>query len=99
MARFDVFQNEGGIGYLMDVQSDILNGLNTRVVAPLLPKLSAPSPAQRLNPVFEVEGQEVLMATQFIAAIPERELRVCVGSLAGQQHEISTALDMLFLGF
>jgi toxin CcdB len=52
MARFDIFKNEGEVGYLLDVQSDLLSGLNTRVVVPLLPKSSAPSPAQRLNPVF-----------------------------------------------
>ncbi|WP_404419267.1 CcdB family protein [Marinospirillum sp.] len=99
MARFDFFENEGGAGYLLDVQSDLLSGLNTRVVVPLLPKPSAPFPAQRLNPVFSIEGQELVMATQFMAAVPEGELRSGVGSLTEQQDEISAALDMLFLGF
>ncbi|WP_109993622.1 CcdB family protein [Salinisphaera sp. LB1] len=99
MARFDIFQNEGGSGYLLDVQSDLLSSLNTRIVVPLLPKSAAPSPAERLNPIFKVGGQEVLMATQFMAAVPENELRVGIGSLAEQQNDISAALDMLFLGF
>jgi toxin CcdB len=64
-----------------------------------LPKASAPFPAQGLNPVFTVEGQELVMATQYMAAVPEGELRFRVGSLAEQQDEISSALDMLFLGF
>ncbi|HTN34058.1 MAG TPA: CcdB family protein [Marinobacter sp.] len=99
MARFDVFENKGGAGFLLDVQSDLLSGLNTRVVVPLLPKATAPSPAQRLNPVFNIEGQEVVMATQYMAAVSEGELRSDVGSLVEQQDEISSALDMLFLGF
>lgn len=99
MARFDVFENKGGAGFLLDVQSDLLSGLNTRVVVPLLPKATAPSPAQRLNPVFNIEGQEVVMATQYLAAVSESELRSGVGSLVEQQNEISAALDMLFLGF
>jgi toxin CcdB len=99
MARFDIFVNEDGAGYLLDVQSDLLNGLNTRVVVPLLPKSSAPSPAQRLNPVFSLNGQELVMATQYMAAVPQNELRSRVGSLTDQQAEISAALDMLFLGF
>lgn len=99
MARFDIFENEGGSGYLLDIQSDILSGLNTRVVVPLLPKSSAPSPAQRLNPVFSIEGQALVMATQFMAAVPAGELRPCVGNLAEHQDDISAALDMLFLGF
>ena len=99
MARFDIFENIGGAGYLLDVQSDLLSGLNTRVVVPLLPQSSAPSPARRLNPVFSVEGQELVMATQYMAAVPEQELRSSMGSLAEKQDEISAALDMLFLGF
>lgn len=99
MARFDIFENEGGAGYLLDVQTDLLSGLNTRVVVPLLPKSSASFPAQRLNPVFNIEGQELVMVTQYMAAVPESELRSGVGSLAEQQDEISAALDMLFLGF
>ena len=99
MARFDIYENAGGAGYLLDVQSDLLSGLNSRVVVPLLAESSAPSPAQRLNPVFRVEGQAMVMATQYMAAVPERELRSCVGSLAEEQDEISAALDMLFLGF
>lgn len=99
MARFDIFKHEGGSGYLLDVQSDLLSGLNTRVVVPLLPKSAAPSPAQRLNPMFEFEGQQLMMATQFMAAVPEGVLRVGIGSLAEQRHEIAAALDMLFLGF
>lgn len=99
MARFDIFKNKGEAGYLLDVQSNLLSGLNTRVVVPLLPKSSAPSPAQGLNPVFSIEGQELVMATQYMAAVPEGELRSAVCSLAEKQDEISAALDMLFLGF
>ena len=99
MARFDIFENEGGNGYLLDVQTDLLSGLNTRVVVPLLPESSAPSAAKRLNPVFSVEGQKLVMATQYMAAVPQQELRSGVGSLAERQDEITAALDMLFLGF
>lgn len=98
MARFEVYNNEGGAGYLLDVQSDLLSGLNTRMVVPLLPKASAPLPAQRLNPVFEIEGQMVMMATQFMAAVPQAELRDRVGTLQEQQQSVTAALDMLFYG-
>ena len=99
MARFDIFQNENGVGYLLDIQSDLLSSLNTRVVVPLLPKSFAPFPAQRLNPVFILDDQALVMATQYMAAVPERELRTNVGRLVEHQDEISAALDMLFLGF
>lgn len=99
MARFDVYKMATAPGFLLDVQTDLLSGLNTRVVVPLLPLTDAPIPAQRLNPVLEIESLEVLMATQFLAAVPESELKEVVGNLEGSQNEISVALDMLFSGF
>src|SRR5699024_3904919 len=99
MARFDACRNEGGSGYLLDVQSDLLSGLNSRVVVPLLTKNEAPLPAERLNPEFEIEETKVIMATQYMAAVPESELRLAICNIAARQHEISAALDMLFLGF
>ena len=99
MARFDVYRMATAKGFLLDVQTDLLNGLSTRVFVPLLPLTNAPLPAQRLNPVFDIENLEVLMATQFLAAVPESELKEVVGNLEGFQNEISVALDMLFSGF
>lgn len=55
---------------MLDVQSDLLGDLNTRVVVPLLKIGEAPLPAKRLNPVFQIEGVEVMMATQFLSAVP-----------------------------
>ena len=99
MARFDVYRMATAQGFLLDVQTDLLSGLSTRVVVPLLPLTNAPLPAQRLNPVFDIENLEVLMATQFLAAVPGSELKEVVGNLEGFQNEISVALDMLFSGF
>ena len=99
MARFEVYKMATAQGFLLDVQTDLLSGLSTRVVVPLLPLTNAPLPAQRLNPVFVIENLEVLMATQFLAAVPESELKEVVGNLEGSQNEISVALDMLFSGF
>ena len=99
MARFDVYKMATARGFLLDVQTDLLSGLNTRVVVPLLPLADAPIPAQRLNPVLEIDNLEVFMATHFLAAVPESELKEVVGNLEGSQNEISVALDMLFSGF
>ena len=32
MARFDVYRNSAGEGFLLEVQADLLSHLNTRVV-------------------------------------------------------------------
>ncbi|MEJ5902607.1 CcdB family protein [Ochrobactrum teleogrylli] len=57
MARYDVYPNPGG-GYVLDVQADLLDELKTRIVIPLIHKTFAPIPAKRLNPIYEIEGEE-----------------------------------------
>jgi toxin CcdB len=99
MARFDLYEGPGGAGYLLDLQADLLSGLNTRIVAPLLPLAQAPKPARRLNPVFDIAGERVVMLTQFMAAVPVSELPRRFGSLAEQRDDIMNALDMIFIGF
>lgn len=99
MARYDVFPNPSGRGFLLDVQADLLDGLNTRVVVPLMPLDSAPSPARRLNPAFEIEGQPHVMVTQFLSAVPRSILKTPVGNLGAQFSEITVAIDMLTQGF
>ena len=45
MARYDFYRNAESDGYLLDVQSDILEGLSMRVVVPLMPPKIARFPA------------------------------------------------------
>lgn len=99
MARFDVFTHRGGAGFLLDVQADLIARLNTGVVVPLLPQDAAPTPADRLNPVFEVQGSKVTMATQFMAAVPQSELTMLVASLGRESDAISSAIDFLHHGW
>jgi toxin CcdB len=89
--------HKGTTSYLLDVQSNYLEGLNTRVVIPLrrpdtFPK--APLPMD-LVPVFVIEGTECFLDTPRLAAIPLTELKNEMTSLAIYQSEISTALDRL----
>lgn len=98
MARYDVYANPGG-GLVLDVQADVLDELKTRVVIPLLPLETAPKPAKRLNPVFEISGVRYVLVTQFLAAIPVSALTEPHSNLSERHDEIIAALDMLFHGF
>ena len=62
---------------------------------PLLPVDEAPLPAERLNPVLDVEGVRVVMLTQFMAAVPASELRAVVSSLDREANAILAAIDFL----
>lgn len=98
MAQYAVYRNLDGEGYLLDVQSDIISYFSTRIVVPLLAKSDIPEYAKTLNPVFEIEGELVIMATQGLAAVPSQILKRPVASLVDKRTEIVHALDLLFQG-
>ena len=99
MAAFEVHALRGGGGLVVDVQSDLLDPFETRVAIPLIDLEHAPQAPRRLNPVLEVDGRPLILATHLIAAVPRAELGRPVGSLARERDQIRAALDMLFLGF
>ncbi len=100
MARFDLYPNpSNGRGYVLDVQSDLLEGLNTRMVVPLMVTAHAPIAAKRLNPVFDIDGHSHVMVTQFMAAVPSAALGAVCGNLAKEADQITAAIDMLMQGF
>ncbi len=98
MSKYNAYKNPDGNGYLLDVQSDILEDMETRVVVPLLPASLTP-PATRLNPVFEIDGKDYIMLTQALAAFPASLLKSPVANFADRFDEITNALDMLFQGY
>jgi toxin CcdB len=105
VARFDVFCNSGShaddVPYLLDVQSDLLSGLDTRVVIPLrrCDRFPVSRIPQRLMPVFNIEGIPCMLETPKLAAVPHRLLKQTVCSLTSEQTEITGAMDFLFQGF
>lgn len=69
MARFDVYANLGGHAkttpYLLDVQSDLLDDLDSRVVIPLrslqqFPTVNLPA---RLTPIITIDRNKFLLET------------------------------------
>lgn len=104
MRRYDVFSNPNPhsartVPFLVVLQSEFLEGLATRVVAPLVKAASLEGkPAARLNPSFEIEGQTVFLLIQQIGAVPTRSLSKRVGSLEAQAGVIIGAIDFLLSG-
>jgi toxin CcdB len=86
------------IPYLLDVQSDLLDALATRVVVPLVAKRFAGNVATRLNPQFKIRNVSVVMSTPELAGIPTKSLTRKITNLSGKRDEIIGALDMVFTG-
>jgi toxin CcdB len=103
MAQFDVYRNIGPgakhIPYVLDVQSDLVSGVATRIVVPLVRASMFNRSASRLHPRFEVDGVPVMMLTTELAGVLPVTFGGKVGSLADRWHEIRDALDFAFQGY
>jgi toxin CcdB len=99
MARYDVYRNPEGAGYVVSCQSDLFSDYKVRVVVPLLPPIIAPKIVSRLNPVFEIEGEPMVMVPHFIASLPVSALGPALMNLAKEEPAIQGSIDMLTSGF
>ena len=105
MARFDVYPNPGAHAsttpYLLDVQSDLLDGLDSRIVIPLrsLAHFANVKLPTRLTPVLQVVGKDYLLETPKTGSVPRHFLKTPVACLADKQHQITDAMDFLFHGY
>lgn len=103
MARFDLYTNPAEefretAPYVLDVQSEYVGALPTRIVIPLRPvqRMAFSGNPSDLLPVFEIDGEEFFLDTPAMGAIPLYVLGKLIGSLAHRQDSILAALDRIF---
>ncbi len=101
--QFDVVGNPDPLEaehrpYLVVLQSDLVSGLTSTVVAPLVPREQMKG-ADRLNPIVPVDGREYWLATHELFAVDQRILRNRVATLADHRDAIIAAIDFVFVGF
>ena len=84
--------------FLLDVQTDFIAALSTRVVVPLRARGDFPAPLERSTSVLDVEGKHVVMDTAALTALPGGALRTDIADLRGSRRDIDNALDFLFQG-
>lgn len=105
MPQFTVYRNKSArsktlFPLLVDVQSDLLEDLQTRVVIPLSKTaLLTRNPLSHLTPVLKFETEQYVLVTPELAALAHSELGAPTGSLAAQRDVILAALDFLLTGF
>jgi toxin CcdB len=101
MPRFDVYPNPDKqesklIPYYLNVQSDHIKGMETRIVIPLWNASRFSERTENLHPEFDIAGQAVVMDTPALGAVPRAVFRHPVANLKSQQMPIQDALDALF---
>lgn len=105
MSQFTVYRNKSGrtkttFPFLVDVQSELLDDLQTRVVIPLSKVAAlAKNPVSRLMPVLPFEGDRYVLVTPELAGVARTDLGPAAGSLIERRDVILAAMDFLLTGF
>jgi toxin CcdB len=84
--------------YLLVLQSDLVSGLTSTIVAPLVAHEQMKG-ANRLNPLLSVGGRDYWLATHELFAVDQRLLKGKVATLTDDRDTIMAALDFVFIGF
>ncbi|MDH5731202.1 MAG: CcdB family protein [Gammaproteobacteria bacterium] len=102
MGQFSLYTNPNPASrkefpYLLDVQTDLLRNLNTRVVIPVSTRVK--KPISHLCPTIKLGDKNLVLMTQQLAAIPKNKIGKPVADLSLVRNQIIAALDFLFTGF
>jgi toxin CcdB len=102
--QFDVYLNPSPkmrdrYPYVVDIQSDLLSGLATRMVMPLaISALSGDEVPRRLCPSIVVKGQIHLLIPFEAAPLDKRFLKRRVASIRERANDIVSAADAVISG-
>ncbi len=101
--QYDVFVNpsksvEDGIPYVVVIQSDLLDGLPTRMTIPLAVINDSVSSPAVLCPVVIVKGKKFQALAHYAAPLPAKLLRRPVDNVALQASALVAAMDAVLSG-
>lgn len=104
MSQFRAYKNHNTenqhIPYLLDVQNDLLEGLDTRMVIPLIRESSFKgSGITTLTPRISINGETLLLLTPQMTSISKHLMTDEAANLADFRYEILAAINLLIEGF
>ncbi len=104
MEQFTLYKNQDKHSkktypYFINVQSDLLNTLNSRLVIPLSPLKSLNNTnAKKLCPIIELDDGQFVLLTHQLTSVPRSILKKKVASLENMRYDILAAIDLLLTG-
>ncbi|CAA0081419.1 Toxin CcdB [Zhongshania aliphaticivorans] len=103
MKQFDLYVNTDSDShatypFFVDVQSNLLDGLNSRVVIPIASAQDAKAFPKNLCPLVEIGGWKYALLTHQITTVSVSFLTQKEGSLLLNRTDIISALDFLLTG-
>jgi toxin CcdB len=85
--------------YVVDIQSDLLSSLHTRMVMPLsITQLAANQVPRKLCPMIRVKGQKLMLIPYEAAPLDKKLLKKKSDSAKEQASEIIAAIDAVVSG-
>ena len=103
MKQFDLYENPDPDShttypFFVDVQTGLLDDLNSRVVIPIAPIQDAKTLPKNLCPIVEIENGKYALLTHQITTVSASFLSRKEGSLLLNRTDIISALDFLLMG-
>ena len=101
MAQFDVYENsdrlaQNCIAYFLDVQSDLLQSLVTRIVIPLIPIDCISRPFDTLNLIVRIGKENLYLSTTQLCSVHTNLLGNRIANIAHQRDIIHSSVGTLF---
>ena len=103
MQQFDICRlrpaagNKRTTALVMILQADLLDSIETCIVAPLVPLDALPAIA-RLRPEFQISQKRYRLITDRLSVLARKDIGSVVTSAKPREWDIRRALDLVFVG-
>jgi toxin CcdB len=103
MKQYDLYENtdidsKSTYPFFVDIQTDLLDGLGSRVVIPLINARPDRNLPNNICPQIELNGEHYYLLTHQITTVASSFLKQKSGSLLLSRTEIINSLDFLVSG-
>jgi len=104
MSQFDVHRNLNPASktvapFIVDLQSDLVGHLPTRLVAPLKQQRAIGGRIEILMPEVDLQGKKFIVSLPESAGVPLAFVGPVVGSLSQHRDQFVAGIDLLITGF
>ncbi len=105
MAQFVIHQyknstSKSTVPYLLDIQNDFLEDLETRLVIPVYPMIVLQGKRlTKLTPVIEIVGAQYILMIPELASISKKYLGVEILNISQHRTMVLSAIDLMVTGF
>ncbi len=102
--QFDIYANKNKatnkeFPYLLDIQSDTLKKLATRIVVPITPSSMIKFPVKTLHLSITIKGKKYIALFDELASYSAEELMKPVQNIGAHRTEIFEAMDFIIQGY